>query len=108
MVGDVAGRHRITVGGDTGYDVQGFAAGAAHPRGHAAWRAQLPHQERPAAPILDRWPGPPRHPGYAISQRRRKLVEEAFGWIKTVAGQAKTRLRRLDCVGWSFSFAAAA
>jgi hypothetical protein len=52
--------------------------------------------------------GATRHPGYAISQRRRKLVEEPFGWIKTVAGQAKTRFRRLDCVGWSFSFAAAA
>lgn len=30
--------------------------------------------------------------GYAISQRKRKLIEEAFGWIKTVAGLRRTRL----------------
>ena len=48
------------------------------------------------------------NPGYAQSQRRRKLVEEAFGWIKTIAGQAKTRFRGLERVGWSFQLAAAA
>jgi len=34
-----------------------------------------------------------RHPGYAISQRKRKLVEEIFGWMKTVGGLRKTRYR---------------
>ena len=34
-----------------------------------------------------------RHAGYAVSQRIRKRIEEAFGWIKTVAGQEKTRFR---------------
>ena len=43
-----------------------------------------------------------------MSQRIRKRIEEAFGWIKTVAGQEKTKLRGLDRVGWSFTFAAAA
>ena len=43
-----------------------------------------------------------------VSQRRRKLVEEAFGWIKTVAGQAKTRFRGLERVRWSFQLAATA
>ena len=37
-----------------------------------------------------------RHPGYAVSQRIRKRIEEAFGWIKTVAGQEKTSFRGRD------------
>ena len=49
-----------------------------------------------------------RHGGYAVSQRIRKRIEEAFGWIKTVAGQEKTRFRGRDRVGWGFTFAAAA
>ena len=49
-----------------------------------------------------------RHPGYAASQRVRKRIEEAFGWIKTVAGLRKTKLRGLPKVDWSFTFAAAA
>jgi len=49
-----------------------------------------------------------RHSGYAASQRTRKRIEEAFGWIKTVAGQRKTRFRGRDRVGWAFVFAAAA
>jgi transposase len=49
-----------------------------------------------------------RHGGYAISQCIRKRIEEAFGWIKTVAGQEKTKFRGRDRVGWAFTFAAAA
>jgi transposase len=49
-----------------------------------------------------------RHGGYAISQRIRKRIEEAFGWIKTVAGQEKTRFRGRDRVAWAFTLAAAA
>ncbi|CDX57750.1 transposase [Mesorhizobium plurifarium] len=49
-----------------------------------------------------------RHGGYAVSQRIRKRIEEAFGWIKMVAGQAKTKFRGRDRVGWAFTFAAAA
>ena len=49
-----------------------------------------------------------RHGGYTVSQRIRKRIEEAFGWIKTVAGQEKTKLRGVDRVGWAFTFAAAA
>ena len=50
----------------------------------------------------------PRHAGYGVSQRIRKRIEEAFGWIKTVAGQDKTKFRGRDRVGWAFTFAAAA
>lgn len=49
-----------------------------------------------------------RHEGHALSQRKRKRVEEVFGWLKTVALQRKTRFRGPDRVGWMFTFAAAA
>lgn len=49
-----------------------------------------------------------RHAGYGVSMRIRKRIEEAFGWIKTIAGQRKTKFRGIDRVGWSFTFAAAA
>ena len=44
----------------------------------------------------------------AVSQRIRKRIEEAFGWIKTIARQDKTKFRGRDRVGWAFAFAAAA
>jgi len=49
-----------------------------------------------------------RHSGYAVSQRIRKRIEEAFGWIKTIAGQEQTRFRGRERVGWAFTFTAAA
>lgn len=49
-----------------------------------------------------------RHPGYAISQRIRKRVEEPFGWIKATAALRKTRHRGLDRVGWIFTLTATA
>ena len=48
-----------------------------------------------------------RHDGYAVSQRIRKRIEEAFGWIKTVALQERTRFRGIGRVGFAFTFAAA-
>ena len=49
-----------------------------------------------------------RHAGYAVSQRIRKRIEEAFGWMKTIGGKEKTKFRGRDRVGWAFTFAAAA
>ena len=49
-----------------------------------------------------------RHPGYAVSQRIRKRIEEAFGWIKEIALQRRARHRGKDRVGWQFTLAAAA
>jgi len=49
-----------------------------------------------------------RHSGYEMSQRIRKRIEEAFGWMKTVAGQERTKFRGRERVGWAFTFAAAA
>ncbi len=42
-----------------------------------------------------------RHRGYAISQRIRKRIEKAFGWIKAIARQDKTSFRSRDRVGWA-------
>jgi len=49
-----------------------------------------------------------RHPGYAVSQRIRKRIEEAFGWAKTVAGLRKMRHRGLPKVDWQFTLVMAA
>ena len=49
-----------------------------------------------------------RHPGYLVSQRKRKRVEEIFGWLKTIGLMRKTRHRGKDRVGWMFTLAAAA
>jgi transposase len=49
-----------------------------------------------------------RHAGYAVSQRIRKRIEEAFGWMKTIAGQEKTKFRGRERVGWAFALSAAA
>jgi IS5 family transposase len=49
-----------------------------------------------------------RHPGYLASQRKRKRIEEIFGWFKSVAGLRKTRHRGVARVGWMFTFALAA
>ena len=49
-----------------------------------------------------------RHPGYTVSLRIRKRIEEAFGWAKTVAGLRKARHRGLPKIDWQFTFAMAA
>ena len=49
-----------------------------------------------------------RHPGYKISQQKRKRVEEILGWMKTVGGMRKLRPRGLELVSWMFTLTAAA
>ena len=49
-----------------------------------------------------------RHDGYAISQKKRKRIEECFGWLKTIALIRKVRHRGIEKVSWIFTFAAAA
>jgi hypothetical protein len=50
----------------------------------------------------------PQREGYAISQRKRKLIERCFGWMKTVGMQRKTRFRGLRRVNWMFLLCSAA
>ena len=49
-----------------------------------------------------------RHAGYALSQRIRKRIEEAFGWAKEISGLGRTRFRGRERVGLAFGFAAVA
>lgn len=49
-----------------------------------------------------------RHEGYAISQRRRKQIEEVFGWMKTIGLLRKVRHRGREKIDWTFTFTAAA
>lgn len=93
---------RVTLGGDRGYDTRGFVA-ATRELKITPHVAQNNSNRRSA---IDQ--RTTQHDGYAISQRKRKRVEEVFGWIKTVALQRKTRFRGLERVGWMFTFAATA
>ena len=92
----------ITLGGDKGYDSADFV-NELRSMNVTPHVAQNTRNRRSA--IDGRTT---RHPGYAVSQRIRKRIEEAFGWIKTVAGQDKTRFRGVARVGFAFTFAAAA
>ena len=92
----------ITLGADKAYDAEDFV-------NELRSMNATPHVAQNAngrSSAIDR--RTTRHPGYAISQRIRKRIEEAFGWIKTVAGHRQTKLRGVGRVGWAFTFAAAA
>jgi len=94
--------HRSTLAGDKGYD------SAAHVRqlrelGVTPHVAQNDKGRRSA--IDDRTT---THVGYEISQRKRKAVEQVFGWGKTVGPIRKTKHRGRDRVGWMFTFTQAA
>ena len=92
----------VTLGADKGYDSADFVT-ALRDKTVIAHVAQNTSGRRSA---LD--DHTTRDPGYAISQRIRKRVEEAFGWAKTVAGLRKTRHRGLLKVDWQFTLAMAA
>jgi Transposase DDE domain len=74
---------------------------------HSAWHFHMPNVPRSHEEKKDIVPAS-RHPGYEVSQRKRKRVEEIFGWLKTVGLLRKTRHRGLELVGWIFKFATAA
>jgi transposase len=100
MVATRSGSRRLTLAADKGYDTRAFVR---------TLRDQniTPHVARKKrySAIDDRTT---RHDGYALSQRKRKCVEEIFGWMKTVGMMRKTRHRGRDRVGWMFTFTAAA
>jgi transposase len=99
----MAGRNgRRTVGGDKLYDTAAFVA-ACRAIGVTPHLAQNTKNRRSAIDARTT-----RHPGYAISQQKRKRIEECFGWIKTVGGLRKTRHRGRALVDWFFTLTAAA
>ena len=103
MIESHADRPRaITLGADKGYDAEDFV-------NELRSMAVTPHIAQNTSGRRSAIDGrTTRHGGYAVSQRIRKRIEEAFGWIKTVAGQEKTKFRGVDRVGWAFTFAVAA
>jgi transposase len=94
----------VTLGADKGYDIADFVneLRTMNVRPHVA-RNTTRHRGRSA---IDGRTA--RHASYAASQRIRKRIEEAFGWMKTIGGMRRPMLRGTDRVGWAFTFAAAA
>ncbi|MDQ2805209.1 MAG: IS5 family transposase [Pseudomonadota bacterium] len=94
--------NKITVGGDKGFDTQDFVAELREVN-------VTPHVAQNISGRRSAIDGrTTRHPGYAVSLRIRKRIEEAFGWAKTVAGLRKARHRGLPKIDWQFTFAMAA
>ena len=92
--------HAATVGGDKGFDVASFVAGvrALGVTPHVAQKAKYTAIDQRTT----------RHDGYAISQHKRKLIEQVFGWMKTIGGLRKLRHRGGERVDWIVTFTAAA
>jgi hypothetical protein len=102
MLASRSGSRRRTLGADRGYDTQEFVARARH-LGVTAHVAQNTTHRRSG--IDGRTT---RHPGYVESQRRRKRVEEVFGWMKTIGLMRRPQYRGVERVGWMFILTAAA
>ena len=102
MMEKLPGTKAVTVGGDKGFDTRGFVAECRNLRvtPHVAQN----HARAGGSAIDARTT---RHAGYRISQRKRKRIEECFGWLKTVAGLRKVRHRGVCKVDWIFTFACA-
>jgi transposase len=101
MVEELPGQRRITLGGDRGFDTEDFVA-------ECRERNVTPHVAQNTTNRASRIDGRTlRHRGYEISQRKRKRIEECFGWMKTIGGMRKTRHRGTERVGWMFVFTAA-
>jgi transposase len=91
---------RLTVGADKGYDTTDFAT-------NLRAMCVTPHiaQKLKGSAIDSRTT---RHPGYDVSQKRRKIIEEAFGWAKTFGGLARPKFKGVARQGFFFTFTMAA
>ena len=103
MLEQVPGAERATVGADKAYDTRDFMAEC---RQLNVTPQVAQNLNRPGGSAIDG--RTTRHEGYAVSQRKRKRIEECFGWLKTIALMRKVRHRGVAKVGWLFTFAAAA
>ena len=99
----IPGAGRVTVAGDKGYDTRDFVATL---RQMNVTPHVAQNEKRPGGSAIDG--RTTRHAGYKVSQRKRKRIEEVFGWLKTVGMLRKTRHRGLHKVRWVFTFAATA
>jgi transposase len=103
MLEQLPGTNRVTVGADKAYDTKDFVAEC---RNLKVTPHVAQNLKRSGGSAIDE--RTTRHGGYAISQKKRKRIEESFGWLKTIALMRKVRHRGIHKVGWVFTFAAAA
>ena len=102
MAEKIPGVKRITLGGDKNYDTKDFVREL---RGMNITPHVAQNNQNRASAIDERttW-----RAGYEVSQRKRKRIEESFGWMKIIGLLKKVKLRGLDKVGWLFTFVGAA
>ncbi len=99
---EISGDGRVTLGGDKNYDTHDFVE-------QLRELQVTPHVAQNNTNRKSAIDGrTTRHDGYQISQRKRKRIEEIFGWLKTVGLLRKLRHRGTERVNWSFIFATAA
>ena len=103
MLEQIPGVHRVTVGADKAYDTRDFVSEC---RNMKVTPHVAQNTKRSGGSAIDGRTA--RHEGYAVSQKKRKRIEECFGWLKTIALMRKVRHRGIEKVGWVFTFAAAA
>ena len=103
MLQDLPGEGQVTVGGDKGFDTAEFVQECRnlHVTPHVA--QNLARRGGSAIDGRTTW-----HAGYRISQKKRKRIEECFGWLKTIALLRKLRHRGTLKVDWIFALACAA
>jgi hypothetical protein len=91
------GPRRLTLGADKGYDAASFVADmrALNVTPHIAQNVSGRRSAIDARTT--------RHPGYAVSQQKRKRIEEPFGWGKTIGGLARPMLRGVAKLGFKFT-----
>jgi IS5 family transposase len=102
MLERLGGTARITVGADRGYDTADFVEDC---RGLGVSPHVAQHTNRRRSAVDQRTT---RHPGYSASQRVRKRIESIFGWMKTTAGFARTRVRGIARTQLAAQFVGAA
>ena len=102
MAEKIPGVKRVTLGGDKNYDTKDFVREL---RGMNITPHVAQNNQNRASAIDERttW-----RAGYEVSQRKRKRIEESFGWMKIIGLLKKVKLRGLDKVGWLFTFVGAA
>src|SRR5579864_9404332 len=100
MLEQIPGEKHVTVGGDKGFDTRDFVTECRH-LGVTPHVAQ--NLQRNGGSAIDG--RTTRHHGYRVSQKRRKRIEECFGWLKTIALLRKLRHRGVCKVDWIFAFA---
>jgi len=103
MLEQIPGDGRVTVGADKAYDTKDFVAEC---RNIQVTPHVAQNLKRSGGSAIDE--RTTRHDGYAISQKKRKRIEESFGWLKDIALMRKVKHRGIAKVGWVFTFAAAA